>query len=78
MAIILLFYQVSNGAIQWNIKCQKGRLLYYFIKCQMGRFNGILSAKWGYYYYMPNGRSKLLCQLGRCPDHGLFAFHASA
>ena len=59
-------YQVPNGAIQWNIKCQKGRLLYYFIKCQMGRFNGflsakkgefqwILSAKWGDYYYMPNG-----------------------
>jgi hypothetical protein len=41
---------VSNGAIQWNIKWQKGRLLYYFIKCQMGRFNGILSAKKGDYY----------------------------
>jgi hypothetical protein len=39
-------YQVPNGAIQWNIKCQEGRLLYYFIN---------LSAKWGDYYYMPNG-----------------------
>ena len=48
-------YQVPNGAIQWNIKCQEGRLLYYFIKCQMGRFNGFLSAKKGDYYYMPNG-----------------------
>jgi hypothetical protein len=44
-------YQVPNGAIQWNIKCQEGRLLYYFIKCQMGRFNGFLSAKKGDYYY---------------------------
>jgi hypothetical protein len=48
-------YQVPNGAIQWNIKCQEGRLLYYFIKCQIGRFNGfkcqmgrlLLCAKWG-------------------------------
>ena len=27
---------------------------------------------------MPNGAIKLLCQLGRYPDHGLVAFHASA
>jgi len=101
---------VSIGAIQWNIKCQKWRLLYYFIKCQMGRllyyfikvsngaiqwilkcqmgwFNGLLSVKWGDYYKCQMGRFiiicqmerlKLLCQFGRYPDHGLFAFHASA
>jgi len=34
---------MSNGTIQW------------IFKCQMGRFNGFLSVKWGVYYYMPNG-----------------------
>ena len=54
----------------------------------MGRFNGFLSVKWSNYYYMSKGgelmdfkcqmrRLKLLCQLGRYPDHGIFAFHAS-
>jgi len=61
-------------------KCQKGRLLFYFIKCQMGRFNGILSAKKGEYYYiilssakwddysyMPNGAIQWIfkCQMRR-------------
>jgi hypothetical protein len=46
-AIIILFYQVPNGAIQWIFKCQEGRLLLLF--------QWILSAKWGDYYYMPNG-----------------------
>jgi hypothetical protein len=45
-AIIILFYQVPNGAIQWIFKCQMGRLLL---------FQWTLSAKWGDYYYMPNG-----------------------
>jgi len=47
----------------------------------------LLGVKWGNYYYMSNGeiiiicqlgRLKLLCQLERYPDHGLFAFHSSA
>jgi len=49
---------VSNGAIQWNIKCQNGQLLYYFIKCQMGRFNGILSVKKGNYYIILSSAKK--------------------
>ena len=83
---------MSNEAIQWIFKCQMGRLLYvngviqWIFKCQMRRFNGFLSVKWGDYYmtnevihyYMPNGALKLLCQLEKYTDHGLFAFHASA
>jgi len=69
--------------IQWILKCQMRRLLllgvksgdYYYMSngeiiiiCQLGRL--LLYANWG--------RLKLLCQLGRYPDHGLFAFHSSA
>ena len=38
------------------------------IICQMGRFNGFLSAKQGdYYYHMPNGATQWIfkCQMGR-------------
>jgi hypothetical protein len=61
-AIIVPFYQVPNGAnIQW------------IFKCQIGRFNGLLSAKWGdyyqepngaIYYYMPNGATKIIMPNG--------------
>jgi hypothetical protein len=65
-AIIILFYQVPNGVIQWIFKCQMGRLLL---------FQWILSAKWGDYYYfngfqVPNGAIIIIsmdfkCQMGR-------------
>jgi len=60
------------------------------LSAKYGDFNGFLSAKWGdswiiikcqmgrFIIICQMGRLKLLCQLGRYPDHGLFAFHASA
>jgi len=52
---------VSNEAIL--LLCQMKRFFFYakwtiqwIYKCQMGRFDGFISVKWGDYSFMLNGR----------------------